>query len=488
MKRLQRKTVNPPEEVRFLEETPDSRPLAGAAWLQTPIRLSDYDYIEEEYIVGSGACVYSWPKGEETPVVLREDGRYRTRILVRKPRDPAKFSGTVAIESFNGSFTIDHQSSGWGLNHEPILAAGDAWVGYTKDYNCLISLLRFDPVRYAGVGFPNPKPPAERGAAGWDPYLEYCRIFGAEFPLPLDSAYERGLTYDAAFQIAALCKSRLPGMPFSGLDVKCVIGFGINDYNTFIAALHPHLRMDDGSPVFDGYLMYMSGEGGALNYEEDMFPFTDERCRRGCDVPVIRFQTAGDLFGDLPHPLWAALWRSEDSDAPENRMRWYEIPGLGVKAAFRQDESAFACDEDYARIGLKNKAGGPNGEYWNQMCLHLMNGAYENLKKWISDGTVPPRAERIRVRGSYPDIAIETDALGNHLGGIRHTYVEVPIAILGADSGIRMLGRAAKEKLYSSQEVYVNQVRAHAEKMVRQRWILPDAVDALVKQAAQIEW
>ena len=318
--------------------------------------------------------------------------------------------------------------------------------------------------------------------------MEYCRAHNAEFLLPLDSSYERGLTYDAAFQIAALCKSETPGAPFAKYRVERVIGFGINDYNTFIAALHPYLRLPGGAPVFDGYLMYMSGEGGALNYEQDMFPLKDERCRRGCDVPVIRIQTAGDLLGELPHPLWAALWRTTDSDAPECRMRWYEIPGLGVNAAFRQDESAFACDEDYARLRLTNKAGGCSGGYWNQMCLHLMNGAYENLKTWIKQGTPPPRADLIRLRGSYPNLSIETDALGNHTGGIRHTYVEVPIAVFGADSSIRVLDRTAKEVLYSSQEAFVAQVKAHAEQMVRQRWILPDAVDALVKQAAQIEW
>jgi len=485
---LSGKAVPLPTEIRLLAVTRDSRPLAGAAWLKTPLCLEDYGYVEEEYIVGGSACVYAWPESAPAPVVLREDGAYRTRILVRKPRDPARFSGTVALESFNGSFQIDHQSGGWGLNHDCILAAGDVWVGYTKDANCIHSLLRFDKARYEGVGFPNPKPESERGEAGWDPMLEYCRAHNKEFPLTLDPSYERGLTYDAAFQIAMLCKSGEPGAPLADYRTERVIGFGINDYNTFISALHPYLRMPGGAPVFDGYLMYMSGEGGALNNEQDMFPLTDERCRRGCDVPVIRIQTAGDLLGDLPHPLWAALWRAEDSDARESRMRWYEIPGLGVRAAFRQDQSAFACDEDYARLGISNRANDFHPRYWNRMCLHLMNGAYENLKAWIIRDVPPPKADRIRISGAYPDLCIETDALGNHLGGIRHTYVEVPVAVFGEDSGIRMLDRAARERLYSSQDEYVSRVREHAGQMARQGWILPSAVESLVQQAAQIEW
>ncbi len=288
MKELTKRSVFPPKEVVKLENTTFSRPLAGAAWLASPIDLDEYGYVEEEYIIGGDACIYSWPDSSRAPIIVREDGKYRTRILVRKPKDPTKFSGFVAIESFNGSYVIDHQSAGWGLTHEYLLDSGDAWVGYTKDFHCLSILEQFDPERYVNLGFPNPRPEEERGKAGWDPLLEYYRLHNKETPLVIDSAYERGLTYDAVFQIAALLRSQRADNPLCGYDVKTIIPFGINDYNTFIAALHPFLRLENGDPVFDGYLMYMSGEGGALNYEEDMFQFEDERCTRTCDVPVIK--------------------------------------------------------------------------------------------------------------------------------------------------------------------------------------------------------
>jgi len=489
MKELTIKPVLPPNEVIKLEVTPDSRPLAGAAWLATPINLEEFGYVEEEYIIGGDACVYSWPDSSKAPIIVREDGKYRTRMLVRKPKDPSKFSGFVAMESLNGSFVIEHQSAGWGLTQEQLLESGDAWVGYSKDFQCLKILEKFDPIRYSGLSFPNPKPERKRGKAGWDPLLEYYRIHNIEIALIIDSAYERGLTYDAAFQIGALLKSHSINNPLYGYDVKEVIPFGINDYNTFIAALHPYLRLGNGDPVFDGYLMFMSGEGGALNFEEDMFHFEDERCLRTCDVPVIKIETAGDLLGIWPHPLWASLWRCEDSDDPGKQMRWYEIPGLGVMGAFRQDKSSFACEADYLKLGLGDRLKKiPHEKYWNQMCVHVTAGAYNNLKAWIKDGTPPPRAEKIGLLGNYPDTAFELDQFGNHLGGIRHPYLDVPIARFDDETNIEMFDISLRNRLYSDKSDYISKVRAHAEKMVKDRWILPPAVDMLITQAEMLEW
>mgnify|MGYP004559453241 CR=1 FL=1 len=488
MKAIEVKNISIPEYVKQLPVTNDSRPLAGAAWLETPVNLDALGYKEEEYIIKGKANIYSWPCDEEKPVVLRDDGEYCTRFLIRMPKDPEKFSGFVAVESFNGSFEIDHCSGGWGLNHEQIVKSGDAWVGYTKDYICVQSLLKFDPERYEEVGYPNPRPREECGAPGWDPFLEYCNKNNTKFPLILDPAYERGLTYEAAFQLAALLKSKNPSNPLKDYNVKYVVGFGINDYNTYVAALHPYMRLEGDKPVFDGYLMYMSGHGGALNNEEDMFPLASERCRRTCDVPVIKVQTAGDLRGFLPHPLWAALWRCEDSDEPGKQMRWYEIPGLGVAAAFRQDESAFACEADYTKIGSRSKSKDNHYDYWNQMCLHIMAGAYQNLKLWISDGVLPPKAGKIDLIGEYPNFNFSLDKYGNHVGGIRHTYLEVPIAVFDDFSNIKFFDKKLRDSLYSSKEDYVEKVRADAMRMAKERWILTEAIDMLVEQAESLEW
>ncbi|MBQ6481156.1 MAG: hypothetical protein IJI45_08575 [Anaerolineaceae bacterium] len=484
MKTIHEQPVRLPLSVRQLPVTETDYPIAGAARLETVINLDDYGYVEEEYLLKGEASIYSWPKEEPIPLVQTESTPYCTRILVRKPKDTGIFSGVVAMECFNGSFKIDHQNAGWGLNHEHIMESGDAWVGFTKDYGCMDSLHKLNPERYGDIGFPNPKPPEEVKGNGWDPLFSYWEEHNMPFELLLSPQYERGIGYEVTYQIAALLKRCEPGDPFFGYAVKDVVAFGINDYNTHISALHPYLRMPDKKPVIDGYLMYMSGEGCALNNEEDCFRFDDPRCKRTCDVPIIKVETSGDLLGILPHPFWAVLWRCEDSDEPGKQMRWYEIPGLGVRACFRQDKSFFACQEDYDKIGEVNIY---RTEYWNQMTWMIVSAAYRNLKDWIN-GVIPPRADRIQVSGEYPNFRILADEYGNHLGGIRHPYLEVPIAVFGEDSSITFFDKSLRDKLYSSKEDYVEKVRECALQMVKDRWLLPRAVDALVEQAESIQW
>ncbi len=487
-RKLSKTIVHPPREVRKFDLAKEGHTVGGAAYLETPIDLGAFDYVEEEYLIKGDARVYSWPDANDVPIIVNENGHYCTRIIVRKPSDPQRFSGVVCFESFNGSFTIDHSNAGWGLCCEEILASGDAWVGYTKDGNCLESLRKINPAKYGEVQFPNPLPEQERGEPGWDPLYEYFHAHGIPVPIELDSSYERGLVFDMTFQLNALIKSRQENSPFHGYDVVKTIGIGINDYNTYIAGFQDYMFLPDERPVIDGYLMYMTGGGGWISYHEDMFGFTDPRCSRRCNVPVIRVETSGDLRDIPPHPLWAALWRCEDADEPGNQSRWYEIPGLGVCAAFRQDISCFACEEDYAKLNTSRRDKEKAEKYWNQMCWHIYAGAYHNLKLWILQGILPPKADVIQLTGEYPKMDFVVDEHGNHIGGVRHPYVEVPAARFDDDSTIEMFDHEKLTSLYGTKEAYIEKVRQYAGKMVEERWILPMAVEALVRQAEELEW
>ena len=59
-----------------------------------------------------------------------------------------------------------------------------------------------------------------------------------------------------------------------------------------------------------------------------------------------------------------------------------------------------------------------------------MSVALDHLFKWVDKGTVPPRAERILLdRNEYNDGSMMAlDEHGNPRGGIRNTYVDVPMA------------------------------------------------------------
>ena len=53
---------------------------------------------------------------------------YRTRVLVRRPKDPSKFKGVVQVEWLNVSGGLD-AAPDWGLGNAELLRGGFAWVG-----------------------------------------------------------------------------------------------------------------------------------------------------------------------------------------------------------------------------------------------------------------------------------------------------------------------------------------------------------------------
>ena len=489
-KHIEKIIVRPTAFSRKFDIEKEGPVVDGASRFEDPIDLSEYGYVEEEYLIRGTANVYNWPNTHLPPVIVNEDCPYCSRIVVRKPADPERFSGIIAFETFNGSFTIDHCNAGWGQTFEEILRSGDAWVGYTKDGNCLESLRIMDPEKYGECMLPNPLPEEERGDTGWDPMLEYFNQHGLPFVFQYDSAYERSLVFDMVFQMVALLKCREERSPFFGYDVKKAVMIGINDFNSYIGGFQDHMVLQDGSPVIDGYLMYMSGGGGWIAYNEDMFGFTDPRCSRTCNVPVIRVETAGDMRDVPPHPFWACLWRCPDGDEKGHESRWYEIPGLSVTAAFRQDVSCFACPEDYERRGIgERREKGKTFAYWNQMNWLIYSAAYHNLKLWITEGILPPREEsELQFTGMYPKVEFVLDETGNHVGGIRHPYVEVPLGRWTDHAACELYPEEVRDRMYRDHREYVEKVRACAERMVKERWILPEAVKILTDQAEEMKW
>ena len=94
-----------------------SYPFGAADHQQVPQDLHKIGYVEEEYLASGKANVYSWPA--PGPAVVRTPGApYTTRVLVRRPANPARFSGTVIVEILNPSNAFD-LNIGWGARPAP---------------------------------------------------------------------------------------------------------------------------------------------------------------------------------------------------------------------------------------------------------------------------------------------------------------------------------------------------------------------------------
>ena len=70
-------------------------------------------YVEEEYFLEGTRCSTPWLPRATTAhdgrwdVVEREPSRFRTRFVVRRPVDPARFSGNVVVHWNNVSLGFE---------------------------------------------------------------------------------------------------------------------------------------------------------------------------------------------------------------------------------------------------------------------------------------------------------------------------------------------------------------------------------------------
>ena len=143
-----------PRVVGPLPVTADSHPFGGAAWEMQPEDLAAHGYVEEEYLVSGTANVYDW-NADGKAVVRTANAPYTTRMLVRRPIDRRRESGTVVVEPLNPSNRFD-LNIGWGLAHDQFMRDGDVWIGFTSKPIDVQALKTFDPRRYGALSWANP--------------------------------------------------------------------------------------------------------------------------------------------------------------------------------------------------------------------------------------------------------------------------------------------------------------------------------------------
>src|SRR3954454_6262864 len=121
------------------------------------IDLARHGYVEEEYFVSGTANVYEYDASGQGLRVKTPEVPYTTVILVRRPKNPQRFSGRVQFEMSHPQFGVDTQI--WAWNHDKFMRDGDAWVRVTTSRGApLLSSValtkEYDPLRYAAIDYP----------------------------------------------------------------------------------------------------------------------------------------------------------------------------------------------------------------------------------------------------------------------------------------------------------------------------------------------
>jgi Alpha/beta hydrolase domain len=106
-----------------------------------------FDYTEQEYFFG----------GTATNLETAATAPYRSRMLVRLPRDPADFSGTVLVEWLNVTGQSDLETA-WPVEARYLMRHGVGYVGVSAQFAGVCcgptTLVGWDPGRYGSLSVP----------------------------------------------------------------------------------------------------------------------------------------------------------------------------------------------------------------------------------------------------------------------------------------------------------------------------------------------
>ncbi|MET0295352.1 MAG: alpha/beta hydrolase domain-containing protein [Phenylobacterium sp.] len=431
-------------------------PPAGAGKAYSADPKLPPSYVEQEYLVSGRANIYGHDAAGRL-VVEKADQPYTTRILVRRPRDRAKYSGVVI-------FDLMHPEAGaatlWGFANDYVVRNGDAYVQVTtrrEARNPLLAgtpgpiqrLTSMDPVRYAPIDFP-----------------------------------DGGLTWDIISQVGRLVRSDSPENPLRDFRPKQMLAGGWSGSGALTLfyineGFADGARMPGGGPIFDGYLVgepsWYPRVNSTVSPAQDIAENDPRQPVKPRDVPAISLYSMGFV-----HPLGFGRMRP-DSDAPGDRYRLYLVPG-----AYHAGRRIHAGELS----GMAPKCAYPGSTV---PLDHYVALSLDYLRGW-SQGKPPPHAEPLRLDDKRQPVF---DANGNPQGGIRSTALDVPIARHFDGSGglaCSVFGseeRYPPEKLrqlYGSEAEYVKQVTARARELQAQGWLPAYAAEEVIRDAQAVRF
>jgi hypothetical protein len=458
------------------------------------ISLKPFGYVEEEYFLTGTAAAYG--HGAGGPVARTGKLPYTTRIVIRRPADPAKFSGVVHYEPVHPT---QGYNGHWLVLDRYLMSRGDIYV-------------------FAGVGDASkgwsgsPKFPPESGPIGINRILQW---FNPQRYAAISWPEEEGIRYEVMGDIGRKLRSNDADNPLRGLAVRAMLVGGWSYtgsiQRTYInEGFHELIRLPDGRPVFDGYLVGVSSAHNDPGYlplynDESFVALTDpRRVLRKTDARVIEFLTESEAeLGNAPTSA-----NVPDSDAKVGGHRVYELAGvIHVDSLHDPDHgsrerpyAAQLIDKGYKLVGVSAvsvtscalpQSDVPQGAF--------VRAAVDNLRRWVLDGTPPPRAQPLERSAGK----LLRDSAGNIRGGIRAAEFEVPLAKYGRYEGSAYpacraeqvypnsffvrdpLPQAELRRRYGTPAGYLRRYSAVTDRLVATRWLLPE--DALRLKAAATE-
>jgi Alpha/beta hydrolase domain len=400
-------------------KSPKAEHVGGAPTLMTgAYDISDLGYTMDEYFVSGVANSYS------TPEPLSPDGlwdaralgkaSYRTRVVVMRPTDPAKFNGTVVVEWLNVSGGLDALAD-WFMAHREIVRSGYAYVAVSAQrvgieggasLGADMSLKKINPTRYQGLSHP-----------------------GDAF------------AFDIFSQAGKLVRRARGNGILGPLIAKHVIAAGESQsahfLTTYVNAIDPKAR------VYDGFLIHSRFGGSApldgssiIGAPVSSYPQL-VKFRPDLRVPLITVITETDLVGTGRQGFYVA--RQPDT----KKLRTWEIPGTAHADTYMLQVAPI--DTGSAPIETIAAAYKPSDNLMGMKVAkpinaapqhhYVVQAAFAALNRWVVTGKPAPTAQPILLTPDVPP-SLVLDAGGHAEGGIRTPWVDVPaVRLSGTGNG-----------------------------------------------------
>lgn len=393
-------------------------PIDGTPFAMTGgFDLAAHGYRREEWFVGGTAR--SWvQRGERRrdghwEVASGDEADFLTRIVVVRPDDPSRYSGTLVVEWMNVTGGLD-ACPDWLFVHRHLMRERAAWVGVS--------------VQKAGIdgGGLGPGQPLKETDAERYGHLSH----------PGDA-----WAFDVFGLIGAALRAR--GGPLHDLATDCLLGMGESQSAGFLVTYAN--AIDPVAPVYDALLIhgrpagaagidgsYLRTARGSDPSKVDPQMLRGEEVRDDVRIPVITLQSETDLVA-----LGSAAARQEDGE----RFRLWELAGAahfdtyGLLASHADDGRAPIEQLARALAPTDRPLGMPAGHPVNSgpQQHYVAQAALAHLERWARGGDPAPSAARLDA-SEQPPITIRTDELGIARGGIRTPWVDAPTAALSGRS------------------------------------------------------
>jgi hypothetical protein len=364
--------------------------------------------------------------GTATNLARGASAPYKSRFFVRLPRDPKDFSGTVLVEWLNVTGQNDLETA-WPVEAQYLMRHGIGYVGVSA--------------QLAGVCC------GPTTLKGWDPQRYGTLVHPSDqFAADIFSQAIEALREPAHNHTTVL--SPKPVDPMLGMTVKDIVSTGASQSASQLTSFINGGYNRGGTDAF----VITRGGGPFTDFTVPIFQLNEEnQSRNDPDTDkYVLWQEAGTAHA--PAAWWNYIWAENQRD-----QSFTGAP----------DALNVACSVNRGSVDYSSRA---------------LSAA---VSRYLKDGTLPASAPRL---ARDADGNLVRDENGLAVGGLRHPFVEVPVAYNSAEGcplwgNYRPWTSEKVKSLYPTHADYVRKVKTWADYEVEQGWLLKEDRDDAVAKA-----